>query len=233
MGFTSIRRTKKDMLADLDCEPVSSRMAGHSTLEYTLEDGTKVIRFHKTDIIRIAPDGTVTLNTGGWKTPTTKKRMNEYLPSGVSIYQEKGMWWLCKGGSYWEKNIKRYPFVDGVQVTPDGTIVGSDPQEAERVKKLNKQISKYIRELKKLDKVPQPDLGDCLLCKFPGKPICLEDHLEETYIHGTLLLKAMEEYGCTPFVIRGTFDNLNMFENRFQLTQAVRRYFKRHLGLSI
>lgn len=47
-----------------------------------------------------APDGTrtVRLNHGGWKTATTKMRMNqfsaEYCDGAYSVYQEKGEWYV-------------------------------------------------------------------------------------------------------------------------------------------
>jgi hypothetical protein len=41
------------------------------------------IRLHDTDVVTLHPDGSITLNTGGWYTVTTKDRLNSYLPFGV------------------------------------------------------------------------------------------------------------------------------------------------------
>ena len=47
------------------------------------------LRLHNTDIITIRPQGWE-LNAGGWRTVTTKHRLNNYGPVGVS--QVKGEW---------------------------------------------------------------------------------------------------------------------------------------------
>ena len=52
----------------------------------------------------------ITLNTNGWKTPTTKTCINNALRQlGVvaSISQVKGQWYLCEGS-------KKRPFLDNM-----------------------------------------------------------------------------------------------------------------------
>lgn len=41
------------------------------------------LRLHQTDVVTFHPDGSITLNTGGWYTVTTKDRMNNALPKGT------------------------------------------------------------------------------------------------------------------------------------------------------
>lgn len=55
-------------------------------------EGHPVVRLHNTNVITFKPNGDVTLRTGGWRTVTTKDRINKY--SGVSIYQKKGQWFV-------------------------------------------------------------------------------------------------------------------------------------------
>jgi hypothetical protein len=50
------------------------------------------VRLHSTDVVTIHPDGTYTLRTGGWKTVTTKDRINRYSP--VRISQVKFEWFV-------------------------------------------------------------------------------------------------------------------------------------------
>lgn len=53
-------------------------------------------------------DGTVTLDSGGWKTMHTKKCLNlifRDLNLGVSVYQKKGEWFVVNDGAV-------MPFVD-------------------------------------------------------------------------------------------------------------------------
>lgn len=38
------------------------------------------VRFHQTNIVTFYPNGDIVLVNGGWYTPTTSARMNEYLP---------------------------------------------------------------------------------------------------------------------------------------------------------
>ena len=58
--------------------------------------GSIALKLHNTDIMTAYPDNTVTLNTGGWRTVTTKARMNDFLPFG-RIYQKDFIWYLSLG----------------------------------------------------------------------------------------------------------------------------------------
>ena len=49
------------------------------------------LQLHNTDIIRIFPDGWV-LSAGRWHTPTTKQRLNDWGPSGIS--QRNFTWYI-------------------------------------------------------------------------------------------------------------------------------------------
>jgi hypothetical protein len=50
------------------------------------------VRLHATDIVTFHRDGSISLDTGGWLTVTTKDRMNRYLPAPFSIFSDKGSW---------------------------------------------------------------------------------------------------------------------------------------------
>ena len=49
------------------------------------------IRLHNTDIITITPDGWI-LNSGGFRTRTTKQRINDF--TNARVYQEKFEWFI-------------------------------------------------------------------------------------------------------------------------------------------
>lgn len=70
-----------------------------------LEDGTFGVRLHDTYVVKIKPDGTYILNTGGWKTAMTKQRINDYSPA--RIFQERGNWYVGN---------KETPFFNGIVV---------------------------------------------------------------------------------------------------------------------
>ena len=60
------------------------------------ENGYTVVRYHKTDVVRFNSH-TVELNTGGWRTPTTKLRMNQAAMQfglGYKVWQSRGSWFV-------------------------------------------------------------------------------------------------------------------------------------------
>lgn len=70
-----------------------------------------VVRLHATDILQILANGDVQLDSGGWKTVTTKRRMNEAadeLGLGFNVYAKKGEWFV---ESY---EVGVIPFFDGM-----------------------------------------------------------------------------------------------------------------------
>jgi len=69
------------------------------------------IRYHDTDVVTVSADDTYTLDSGGWRTVTTKARINEYSPA--RLYQQKGVWYLSTPTG-------RIPFADGMAVDSDG-----------------------------------------------------------------------------------------------------------------
>ena len=67
--------------------PANGKPIKNNTRLFRHDDGKTdiyfTLRLHNTDIITIHPQGW-TLNTGGWRTVTTKYRLNNYGPVGVS-----------------------------------------------------------------------------------------------------------------------------------------------------
>jgi len=71
----------------------TARKIKNNTYRIELINGYK-IRFHDTDIITYTNDGYYTLNNGGFFTNTTKKRLNEFLPSNYYVYQKDFNWYI-------------------------------------------------------------------------------------------------------------------------------------------
>lgn len=69
-----------------------SRKVGVATVVSRRDDGSIALRYHSTDVVTARPDGTVTLRSGGWRTVTTKKRINSVLPAGFRLWQERFEW---------------------------------------------------------------------------------------------------------------------------------------------
>lgn len=182
--------------------------------------------YHETPIVTIEGN-TITLTSGGWRTATTKKNINEVLgtenlPFGV--YQENSVWYITKGQRY-DKTDQR-PFADGMQVTRTGFVGEVDTSEVDRIKSIKKLVKKYCKAIAELETLPEPNSGDCWVCSMFKGADCLIDHLEEQYIHGSLIIRALEE--------RGYADPAFIWHcgNRDMIVRAVRRYFYRHLGIA-
>lgn len=89
------------------------KIAGNT---YVRRDGTALsVQYHNTIVVTHHADGSVTLNSGGWHTPTTKERINAFCP--WSVYQEKRVWYVSL------PNNPRVPFVDGMCISAKGRVI--------------------------------------------------------------------------------------------------------------
>lgn len=80
----------------------NSRKIGNNTYAEIEYDKSVSIRLHGTSVVRFYPNGLVKLNSGGYHTHTTKKRINQYSP--VRVYQKNFEWFLSDGTPF-EDNI--------------------------------------------------------------------------------------------------------------------------------
>lgn len=75
------------------------------------ESGMTIVRLHNTDIVKLG-NRYIELNSGGYKTVTTKRRMNEVLQADdqpYHVYQENYCWRVRNS-----LNGKSYSFTDGL-----------------------------------------------------------------------------------------------------------------------
>src|SRR3990167_5719753 len=82
-----------------------SRIVARNTVEYRTPEGDRVVRLHQTDIVTFKVNGDIVLSSGGWRTVTTKDRINQFAP--VRVYAERGVWYVSNGDA-------AIPFVDGL-----------------------------------------------------------------------------------------------------------------------
>lgn len=106
---------RKNVLTFAECEKINStrrsnKLAGHTYL-VRIDDDTYAVRLYSTDIVRIHRDGTYELNSGGYMTDTTKRRINEFAP--VHVYARGGEWYLSG----------HVLFVDRMLTRGDGTAL--------------------------------------------------------------------------------------------------------------
>jgi hypothetical protein len=92
----------EDALAGRD-----ARKIANNTRAVRLDADTVGIVLHQTAIVKYRRNGEIVLNSGGWKTVTTKARMNEFSP--VSVRQSAGEWFA-----------NGIEFEDGMVIAPDG-----------------------------------------------------------------------------------------------------------------
>lgn len=229
--------TKTASLSGIEC--TNSKIINRNTFEYIRPDGTYVIRLHMTDILEKRPTGEYVIYTGGWRTPTTKDRLNEHLPAGLRIYQDRGVWYL-KGRDY-ETEV-----TEGMVIPADGSQPRRTREQynQERTAQKHKRLlDAYMKVFKKhLEEhgVPQPSGGDCWLCSMfdYGR---LRDgikmdpkhdrghivtHLKDKYVHGSLVMNALLWAGYKesqmPFV----------WGAKDIAIRCVRRYLKFRLGMA-
>lgn len=198
------------------------------------------IRLHNTDILTFHQDGKIVVTSGGWKTVTTKARLNEYLED-YGISQEKGLWSWVKRGNGWEAVAV---FTDGDAIV-DGEL---HPQNAsnQKEKNLRKKIMAYAKLY--VDAIPMnpPDGGDCWFCcmttenktslgEATGNTDHLLSHIKEKYVVPSLAYHALKSKGCGDLILHGAFTkdqgHLNDIAKRY-IGRAVRAYLFKQFGLA-
>ena len=107
-----------DQYADRDRRTVcnNTTIEDYSGLRWGVR--TFAVRLHNHIIIRFSEDGEVVVDSCGYRTATTKDRINRCLPKPWRVCQTKGGWVL------WKRNdvdlIEEVLFVDGMTVPETG-----------------------------------------------------------------------------------------------------------------
>lgn len=219
-------RTKMELLDGVKDIVSSRKCNGRSTVRYTTSDGTERIKYHDTVVLEVRKDGSIRLDSGGFRTVTTKERINTYQ-NIVSIWQAKGEWSVHTGEAV-------IPFTDGMEFRKNGQLIGGKraaskaDAEVNRKRRVARKIARYCTALKKEiaeNGVPRPSNGDCFLCREAMKPTCLQSHLDEVYIHGTLVFNAVKwaGYNGEAWFRLGYFGDV---------VNCVRRYLRFHMELA-
>ena len=77
-------------------------------------DHPLIVRYHKTAIVKRDNAGVITLNSGGWRTVTTKRKMNQashQFGLGYGVFQKDFDWYVDFNGATVE-------FEDGMELKP-------------------------------------------------------------------------------------------------------------------
>ena len=210
-----------------------NRPAGNNTRIIQRDDDTIAVRLHCTDVVTYHRDGRIVLDCGGWRSVTTKDRMNTFSPVGIS--QSSGEWWLSlrnpdyvavpwRMGSYDEAGAYvpaeqlpegaphtrnywlpgTFVYADGITFR-DGEITGDIRGDAlaqmrEDNRRVRRDVKKFCASITAeavAAAVTAGYGGDCLICATRGTS-CLQSHIDEGYIHLTLLTNAQAGYWLSP-----------------------------------
>lgn len=111
-------KTKIELIGDDFCSIVKAKFVARNTLAIDWENGNKTIRLHNTDVVTFKPSGEIVLDSGGWNTPTTRDRINLYLPATWYIQTIKGDMFVTTpagtfshvdGATFWKNGKPRKP----------------------------------------------------------------------------------------------------------------------------
>lgn len=210
------------------------RKVANNTYAHRLDGDRIAIRLYATDILTFFADGSITVSSGGWRTVTTKARLNAFLPSSNQLYQRSGVWFWTDGRE----------FCDGDTLLADGSLqTHAKPGDAKATQKCIATYAKLCADALPLDK---PSLGDCFYCYMQtegGEPLGdaaksvehLLSHMGEGYVVPSLVSRALTEAGNGPATKAAAFGEFDYYLEiaRRQVTRAVKRYLRLRLGQAV
>lgn len=196
-----------------------------ATVRFERPSGESGVLYHQTVVVLKKSNGQMVLDSGGWKTPTTKNRINDELPPGYCVGQEKGVWYLHSP----EGN--KVAFYDGIVVDPNKPLVSTKKAEVEeRVqKKLGKQVLNLVSKLDDLDQIPQPCSSDCLFCQSrdDSRTHILGHVKSGDVVNGSMVVNALQWAGIPDEGISLMYK----MGLKSRVKSTLRRYLRAKLGL--
>lgn len=212
--------TFKEAMAKLGTRD-SKKLANNTYLKKR-EGGNIAVLYHETDVVIYQPHGKTILESGGFRTKTTKERIIEFSPARV--YQRQSVWYMGDGSAYYD-GMEVYD--TGVPVKPrlPERVEKEMKEKKKRVKKYIDGFCKYIKE----GKLEAPSGGDCWGClMFQDRdPHHIKLHMEEKYYVPSLLVNAIKEkgYNDSQFL----FSMIHSYGQRGELYYATRRILRDYL----
>lgn len=196
-------------LGQKEDRPAPSKMGSpRATRIIRLNDNKIGLRYHNTDVVVYEPDW-MSLYSGGWFTVTTKARINAALPNNVTLWQEKGVWYLSfrdKGEVGWSGGTQCV-FEEGLQISYEGTLLSEaelfSKDTLKEMRQKTRRIKKYVNafmDALEAGQIEKPSGGDCWAClallnnpdeESPLGHSHLDLHIEESYFVPSLLYAAL------------------------------------------
>jgi hypothetical protein len=196
------------------------------------------IQLHNTDVVTYTPDNAAILNSGGWRTVTTKARINDYIPG--HLYTEAGVWYVSYHGT-------TYAYSDGMALNYDGTVSGAGEARSKAdVRKEKRAIKAFANDYVDAlfsGEVDAPSAADCWFCAMfdkngTGSDDHMQSHLEESYFVPSMIVNAANTFGAS-WVMNQTLaaiwsgappDDWSARFAREQLTKMLYRFVCRAMG---
>ena len=228
----------------------TSRKIGNHTYLKRIDECTIGVLLHDTYVVKFTLGG-VELTSDGWRTPTTKDRINTYAP--VTVIQSNSLWYVAKNGyDQWDAlKAGTLPlFYDGITLDNDGNVT-SETRLPEKTEKKTNALKKRIRGFVDLavkqvlaGKVGLPSGGDCWHCSLTtteGEKLGdsmenvehLENHIQEKYVVPSLLWNAVSEAGYKfPEIILGydrVTEKTSVTALEFGVRNSLRKYLTKRL----
>ena len=222
------------------------RKVANNTYLERRDNGAIAVKLHATDVLTLFPDGRVLFDTGGWRTVTTKERINRFAPE-VTVWSNRGVWYAGVSGVGAEGDTV---------VFAEGMVWDGEAFHGARTKEQLKAEQKERRDVAKFAKryldalvagdVAAPGAGDCFFCQFKptdgsdfGGAEHLRAHVKESYLVPSLLVRvifdersgasqSMKEWVASFWqedVLRGRQGG-----ERARVEKALRKYMLKSLG---
>lgn len=211
----------------------TSRKLENNTYLKQIDKNTIGVLLHGTFVVKFTPQ-TIELNSGGWRTPTTKDRINKYSASYIT--QKNSIWYMNDGSIFYDgmtTNSKT-----GHAIKPK-----TDSKHEAKVDKMKEKIRKFATYA--TDKVKKgveaPKGGDCWYCALAtennvalGDAIDNSDHLvqhmKDKYVVPSLVWNAIKEAGYQyPEIIMG-YDTKTMRSGaRYMADYAVKKSIVKYM----
>lgn len=167
-------------------KPIPSRKISNNTYAQRRGNGDIAVKLHGTDVVTFHPDESITLDTGGWHTVTTKQRMNAFTPPMLAVHTVRGRWLVAHlrrhgtysdGGRYTAPDYEHAAdYQDRMTFTPtpdgcfevEGSLSQTDRLRQDRHNaQVNKMIDRYLRNLtaeEHAHALAWPNDGRCSMC---------------------------------------------------------------------
>lgn len=176
-----------------------SRKVGNNTYLLRLDDNIAMthllsLRLHYTNVLTWMPDGRVIIESGGWRTLTTKDRINRFIPYGY-IFQERRIWYFGYRDNDGVEHTRFY--ADGMVLNPDRTVDGSLEVSSHNQRVLGEYRDKLYKYAKHYAKNVVFPIGATTVSRDFNEEE-LRSLVDDSSLDQSLILRAIELFPVSP-----------------------------------